>query len=78
MTREEKNAINQAAYLKLRKEIDRAYPKGRVVAIDDGHVIADAPNFDAMLTKLGELGHDSPDVLVVLAGDDTPDYIEIL
>jgi hypothetical protein len=78
MTRNEKNAVNQTAYLNLRKEIDRVYPKGRFVAIDDGRVIADAPTFDALESRLVELGRDSPEVLVVLSGDETPDYLEIL
>lgn len=78
MTPAQENEINQAAYLRLRDEIDRTYPKGRFVAIHGGRIVADAESFEVMLSRLDALGHTSPDVLVVQSGDDTPDYIDIL
>jgi hypothetical protein len=78
VTLQEKNAVNQTAHMKLRQGINRAYSKGHLVAIDEGRIVADAPTFEAIQTKLNELGHDSPGVLVVVAGDETPDFIEIL
>ena len=70
--------VNQAAYLRLKSEIDAAYPKDRFVAIHGGQVVADAASFEAMQERLHELGYDSPNVLVVQAGDDSPDYVDIL
>lgn len=78
MLYEEENAINQAAYLRLRAEIDKNYPKGRFVALGGGQIIADAESVEVMLTKLAELGWEPLKTMVVEAGDETPDYIEIL
>lgn len=72
------NRVNQAAYLRLRDEIAVTYPKGRFVAIDDGRVVADAGSFEAIDGRLRELGVPRLRGLVVLAGDDTPDFIDIL
>lgn len=71
MTAEQENEINQAAYLRLRDEIDRTYPKDRFVGIHGGQIVADAESFEAMLTKLDGMGYTSPNVLVVQAGEDT-------
>jgi hypothetical protein len=78
MTPEDENAVSQAAYLRLKDEIDTTYPKGRFVAIYEGRVVADAETFDAIQKKLDDLGIDSPRAMVVQAGDETPDYIEFL
>jgi hypothetical protein len=78
MLYEEENAINQAAYLRLRTEIDTTYPKGRFVALGGGKIIADAESIDAMLATLKALGWEPLKTMVVEAGDETPDYLEIL
>jgi len=78
MTSDQEIAVNQAAYLRLRDEIDRSYPKDRFVGIHDGRVVADAESFEEIDTKLDEMGFTSPAVLVVRAGDETPEYLEIL
>jgi hypothetical protein len=75
---EEEYAINQAAYLRLRAEIDSSYPKGRFVALGGGQVIADAESIDKLLAKLNELGWEPLKTMAVQAGDDTPEYLEIL
>ena len=68
---------NQAAYHRLKPEIDRAYPKDWFVGIHGGRVVADAESFEAMLAKLEQSGFHPPDVLVVQSGEDA-DYIWIL
>lgn len=68
---------NQSAYLRLKPEIDNRYPKDWFVGIDAGRVVADAESFEALQTKLELLGHLSPDVLVVQAGEDS-DFLWIL
>jgi hypothetical protein len=78
MLYEEENAVNQAAYLRLRAEIDENYPNGRFVALGGGQIIGDAESVEAMLAKLTELGWEPLKTMVVEAGDETPDYIEIL
>ncbi len=78
MLYEEEQALNQAAYTRLKGEIDRTYPKGRFVALGGGQVIADSESIDAMLVKLAELGWEPLKTMVVQAGDETPDYLEIL
>jgi hypothetical protein len=69
---------NQATYVRLKMAIDRDYPKGQFVAILDGQIIADAPTFAELSARLRATGKDSPDVLVVEAGANYPDYVTIL
>ncbi len=78
MTREEKNAINQTAVEKLKPEIDANYPPKQFVAIAGGRIVADDADFERLMDKLAALGLDRWDSLVERAGDDTPDYLEIL
>lgn len=70
--------LNQAAYLQLKDKIDTTYPKDRFVAIHGGRIVADAESFEAMLDRLQQLGVKSPEAMVVRAGDDSSDYIDIL
>jgi hypothetical protein len=69
--------INQAAYLRLKPEIDSKYPKNWFVGIDDGQVVADAESYEALQPKLKEIGRTSRSVLVVQAGEDS-DFLWIL
>lgn len=78
MSYDHEREVNQAAYEKLRDQIDKNYPKGRFVALGGGEIIADAESFEAMLSKLTELGWEPLKTMVVQAGDDTPEYLEIL
>jgi hypothetical protein len=78
MLYEEENAVNQAAYKRLRATIDAKYPKGHFVGIAGGEIVADAGSFEGVSAKLDELGWEPLKTMVVLAGDETPDYIEIL
>lgn len=80
MTPEERNAVNQAAFPKLKPIIDANYPPKQFVAIAGGKIVADDADFEKLQSKLAALGLDAHpmSVLVERAGDDSPDYIEIL
>jgi hypothetical protein len=69
--------VNQTAYLRLKPEIDAKYPKDWFIGIDDGRVVADAESYEALQMKLEAVGHASPNVLVVQAGEDS-DFLWIL
>ena len=78
MLYEAEYAVNQAAYVRLRAEIDGSYPKGRFVALGGGQIIADAATVDELLVTLTRLGWEPLKALVVEAGDETPEYLELL
>jgi hypothetical protein len=67
-----------AASRKLNELIAQTYPHGRFVAVDADQIIADAESFDELTVKLQEIGMDSPEVLVVQAGVEQPDFVYIL
>ncbi|MBW3543380.1 MAG: hypothetical protein KY476_24260 [Planctomycetes bacterium] len=69
---------NQTAFRRLKSEIDRSYPYGHWIAIDDGEIIADAPDFDRLTAALQAVERDSSDVFVAQAGVEYPEYIDIL
>jgi hypothetical protein len=70
--------LNQAAYRQLKDTIAKTYPKGRFVAIAGGQVVADAGGFRELHDLLKERGYHSPEVLVVEAGVDYPEFMWIL
>jgi len=74
----QQHAENQAAFRRLKPMIDQSYPKDRYVAIDGGRILADAATFDELTAALKSIGKDSPDVLVVQAGVDYPEFAYIL
>jgi len=61
---------NQAAYIRLKPEIDANYPKDWFVGIYQGKVVADAETFEAVDAKLRERGVNVRDAFVVRAGED--------
>jgi hypothetical protein len=71
-------AQNEAAYDNLRPTIDRAYPKGRFVAIYGGRIVADAATLPELLGALAALGLDPQKSLAVQAGVHHPDFVYIL
>ncbi len=75
---EEENRVNQAAYKRLRSEIDSNYPKGRFVGLADGSIVADAESYEAIDEKLNELGYEPLKTMVVVAGDDMPEYVDVM
>lgn len=78
MTREELHAINQAAAAKLKPMIDSNYPSRHFVAIAGGKIVADDADFDQLLAKLRRTGIEVMDTLIERAGDETPDYVNII
>ena len=69
---------NQAAYRRLKDDIDRTYAPGRFVALAHGRIVADAPTFEELDSGLSAQGLESPDVLVVQAGAEYPEESIIL
>ena len=78
MTTEDKQELNQAAFRRLQDTINKSYPPGRWVAIDDGEIIADAPTFMELRNHLRNIGKYSRDVLFAEAGVDYSEEIIII
>jgi hypothetical protein len=78
MTPEQRIEENNATYWRLRPVIDQTYPKGQLVAIDGGQVIADAATFEELEAILKARGIDSPEVLVADAGIEYPQHADII
>jgi hypothetical protein len=78
MATDVERADNQAAYRRLKHEIDEKYPLNRFVAIDKWQIVADTDTLDAMLLKLAALGWNPRDVMVVQAGVFEPDEVFIV
>lgn len=78
MLYEEERDVNQAGYERMRGLIDQAFPKGRFVALGEGEIIADAESYDALDERLNALGWEPLKTMVIRAGDETPDFVEIL
>ena len=66
---------NQAAFRRLKPEIDRTYPFGRFIAIHQGKVAADAATFQELDDALNASGLTSRTILVIQAGVEYPDYV---
>jgi hypothetical protein len=77
MDHTEDRQLNQAAYRQLRSIIQKTYPPGRFLAISGGKIIADAAGFEELHALLQQMGHHSPEVLVVQAGVDYPETVTI-
>ncbi len=69
---------NQAAYRRLKATITETFPPGRLVAIHEGQIVADAADFDVLKAALRALGKNPRDVLVVQAGVEYPETVVIL
>ncbi len=78
MTPAQRREQNHAAFRSLKPTIDQTYPRGRYIAIDGGRIVADAGSFTELTDVLKATGKDSPEVLVVQAGVDYPEYAFIL
>lgn len=68
---------NQAAFKKLKPEIDRTYPFGRFVAIHQGKVVGNAVTFEELDDDLNARGLTSRNILVIQAGVEYPDFIRL-
>jgi hypothetical protein len=62
----------------LESSIKRDYPLGRFVAIDGGQIIADARTYRELENLLVSMGNHRQEVLVVEAGVDNSEYVDIL
>ena len=71
-------AVNLVAYERMKSDLDKQYPKGQLVGISQGKIVADAARLDELVAKLRNLGLDPKRVLAVQAGDETPQYSIIL
>lgn len=77
LSEEEYARDNQAAYHRLKPEIDANYPKDWFVGIYQGKIVADAESFEAVDLKLRERGVSVRDAFVVQAGENE-DFLWIL
>ena len=70
MTREEKQAINEAAFPKLKPVIEAKYPPRQFVAIATGKIVADDVDIYKLREKLIALGIDPMDSIVDRVGQE--------
>ena len=75
---EEEYRVNQTAYERLRRTMESEYPKGRFIGLYGGEIVADAESYAAIDAKLNQLGFEPLKTMVVIAGDDTPEYVDVL
>ena len=69
--------INEAAYHRLKGEIDSSYRLGEYVAIVRGEIVAHAETFPGLLAQLVQIEKDPMQRFVVQAGRYYPDYVVI-
>jgi hypothetical protein len=72
------NQENQAAYRRLQPTIDRAYPRGRFLAIHGQRVVADAATLGELLAALAAREINPHEALAVQAGVEYPEFVSIL
>jgi hypothetical protein len=70
MTAPDERELNQAAYRRLKEEIDRTYARGQFVALAGGRIVADSADILELHSRLKAAGLHTPDVMVVQAGVD--------
>ncbi len=68
---------NSAAYGRVKEAISRSYPHGWFVGIADEQIVGAAADFRALESILRAQGRDPRRVLVVQAGVDYPEYVNI-
>ena len=78
MIRDENYKKNEAAFRRMKADIDGKYPQGHFIAFDEGRIVADAPDHDELTDALKAIGKDRPDIFVVEAGVDYPQHATIL
>ncbi|MBI3467254.1 MAG: hypothetical protein HY000_29935 [Planctomycetes bacterium] len=74
---EQNRAENQAAFRRLKRNIDASYPGGHFVAIHNGQIIADADSFDALHHVILGQGIDPRQTLVVRSQEEYPETATI-
>lgn len=68
---------NQAAFRRLKDQIERTYEKGRFVAVADDRVVADASTLPELHQLLDTIGPVRKRAVVVRVGDSYPEYSDI-
>jgi len=69
---------NQAAFWRLKPELDARYPKGRYVAFHDGEIIADAATYEELDAVLAPRRLPKQTYLIIRAGLQYPEFVTIL
>jgi len=67
------NAASAAWYTEHKQMIDRRFPAGRFVAVEEGQIVADAESHRLLVESLQQQGKSPKDLLIVQAGVDYPD-----
>ena len=62
-------ATNDAAFRRMQREIEAAYPHGELVALSGGHVVAHADSPVLLRQALAKLELQNDDIFVVRAGE---------
>jgi hypothetical protein len=57
----------------MKATIDENYAKGRFLAIGGGRIVADAPSFDELASRVRSLGKNPKEMLIVQAGVEYPE-----
>jgi hypothetical protein len=69
---EHEQAANEAAYDRMKAELDAKYPVGQFVAFGHGQVIGDSADFFALTRMIRAQGRDPREVMVVKIGEEDP------
>ncbi len=73
----QENERDKVAIRQLEATIDKTYPRGWYVAIDNCEIIAASADFHELEDTLRALGKEPRDTLVVEAGGERHDYVTI-
>lgn len=78
MAQDAKYRKNDRAFRQMKREIDVKFRAGQFVAFDDGEIVADAPTYAELTGLLAAQGRDRADIFVARAGEDYPEFADIL
>lgn len=76
-TLQHERELNQAAYRRLKKELEKAH-HGKFVGIAKGEFVAEASTLEELFEKLKKIGLNPKKCLAFKAGEEYPEYIPIL
>ncbi len=68
MATTDEHTVNEAAYRRMKDQIDREYEKGVYVALAAGRIVGDNDDILELHAQMTEAGYHTPDVMVVQAG----------
>lgn len=69
---EQEQTENEAAYDRMKEELDATYPVGHFVAFGHGKVIGDSADFFQLTRMIQAQGRDPREVMVVQVGEQDP------